>query len=119
MLEEPREVLRAAVADFREMTPNRQANYCCGGGSGLVALPEYEAVRLKAGKPKVRQIGATGAAWVAAACENCRLQLTDLAGHYRAGYRVTGLAELVVRAMCLPGASSVGAEKESATLAAA
>lgn len=119
VLEEPREVLRAAVADFREMTPNRQANYCCGGGSGLVALPEYEAVRLRAGKPKVRQIEATGAAWVAAACENCRLQLTDLAAHYRAGYQVTGLTELVVRAMRLPGASAVAAGKEGAARAAA
>ena len=41
---------------------------------------------------------------VTAACENCRLQLGDLSEHYGAGYTVTALADLVVKAMRLPGA---------------
>jgi Fe-S oxidoreductase len=40
LLEEPRIVLRAAVKDFREMYPNREESYCCGGGSGMVAVSE-------------------------------------------------------------------------------
>jgi len=105
VIEEPRQVLRAVAADFRELTPNREEAYCCGGGSGLVALPEYEEIRLRAGKPKVEQIRRSGAAWVAAACENCRLQLGDLNTHYAAGYQVVALADLVVKAMRLPGAA--------------
>jgi hypothetical protein len=103
VIEEPRVVLRAIASDFRELTPNREEAYCCGGGSGLVALPEYEDVRMAAGKPKVDQIRRTGARWVAAACENCRLQLSDLKEHYGAGYKVVALADLVVKAMRLPG----------------
>jgi Fe-S oxidoreductase len=103
VIEEPRRILRAAAADFREMQPNREEAFCCGGGSGLVALPEYGEVRLAAGRPKVEQIAATGARVVAAACENCRLQLGDLSEHYGAGYRVTALTDLVVNAMRLPG----------------
>ena len=37
LIEEPREILRAAVNDFREMPDNtiRQNTFCCGGGGGL------------------------------------------------------------------------------------
>jgi Fe-S oxidoreductase len=104
VIEEPRLILRAVAQNFREMTPNREEAYCCGGGSGLVALPDYEAVRLAAGRPKVEQIKRSGARLVAAACENCRLQLGDLSEHYRVGFGVTALADLVVKAMRLPGA---------------
>ncbi len=99
LLEEPRIVLRAVVQNFREMTPNRAESFCCGGGGGLVALPEYEERRLRAGRKKAEQIRATGAPLVATSCENCFLQLRDLSGHYALGVEVTGLMELVVRAL--------------------
>jgi Fe-S oxidoreductase len=103
LFEEPRLVLRAAATDVREMTPNREAAYCCGGGGGLVALPEYEERRLRAGRPKAEQIRKTGAKIVAAACENCRLQIGELSVHYGLAVGVSSLADLVVRAMRLPG----------------
>jgi Fe-S oxidoreductase len=70
--------------DFRELTPNREEAYCCGGGAGLVALPEAYDLRMLAGKPKADQVKRSGAQVVAAACENCRLQLGDLSSHYGA-----------------------------------
>src|SRR3972149_4562993 len=88
VIEEPRRVLRAAVRDFVEMTPNRKDAYCCGGGGGLVALPEYQERRLKAGAPKAGQIRETGAQTVVAACENCRLQIGERGHHYELGVRV-------------------------------
>ncbi len=103
VLEEPSFILHAVTADFREMTPNREEAYCCGGGSGLVALPEAVEVRMLAGKPKAEQIKRSGARVVAAACENCRLQIGDLSGYYGLGVGVTALADLVLRAMRLPG----------------
>ena len=87
------------------MTPNGLENYCCGGGGGLVALPEYDDKRMAMGKPKVEQIKRTGAQTVVAACENCRLQLGDLNAHYELNVQITALADLVVKAMKLPGAS--------------
>jgi len=98
-LEEPRAILKAVVQDFREMTPNRAENYCCGGGGGLVAIEEWRDIRLKAGKAKSEQIRETGAAIVATSCDNCRLQITDLAGHYGLNVKVSSLAELVVCAL--------------------
>ena len=99
VIEEPRRVLRAIAPDFVEMTPNRHEALCCGGGGGLVALPEYEDLRLRAGKPKADQVRRTGAHTVVAACENCRLQLGDLNRHYGLKVEISALADIVVRAM--------------------
>jgi hypothetical protein len=99
LLEEPRIILRAAVEDFREMYPNREENYCCGGGGGMVAVSEWESRRLEAGQPKASQIKATGAKIVVAACDNCRIQLSELSERYGLGVTVTGLADLVVKAI--------------------
>jgi Fe-S oxidoreductase len=99
LLEEPRIVLRAAVRDFREMYPNRDEAYCCGGGSGMVAVEEWEERRMQAGMPKAKQIQATGAKIVVASCDNCRIQLTELNERYNLGIKVTGLADLAVNAI--------------------
>ncbi len=104
---EPRVILNAVTTNLREMTPNGLENYCCGGGGGLVALPEYDGKRMKAGKPKVDQIRKTGAEIVVAACENCRLQLGDLNAHYSMNVQITALADLVVKAMRLPKSVAV------------
>ena len=106
---EPRVILNAVAQNFREMTPHGLENYCCGGGGGLVALPEYDEKRLRAGKPKAEQIRATGAQVVAAACENCRLQLGDLNNYYNLNVQITALADLIVKAMRLSGAAEPSA----------
>jgi len=103
VLEESRIVLNAVTTNYRELTPNREEAYCCGGGAGLVALPEAYDIRMMAGKPKADQVKHSGAQVVVAACENCRLQLGDLNEHYGLGVGVTALADLVVKAMRLPG----------------
>jgi hypothetical protein len=56
-----------------------------------------------AGKPKAEQVKHSGAQVIVAACENCRLQLGDLNGYYGLGVGVTALADLVVKALRLPG----------------
>ncbi len=99
LFEEPRAVIRTVVDDFREMTPNREYNYCCGGGGGLVANLEYSERRLAAGRPKAEQIRATGSRLVVASCDNCRHQINELSEHYGLGVEVIGLAELVLRSL--------------------
>ncbi|MBM3151853.1 MAG: (Fe-S)-binding protein [Chloroflexi bacterium] len=106
VIEEPRIIMKAVTTDFRELTPSREEAYCCGGGSGLVANPDVMDLRMLTGKPKVEQVRRSGASIVVAACENCRLQLGDLSAHYGAGFGVTAIADLVVKAMRLPGAKN-------------
>jgi Fe-S oxidoreductase len=98
VIEEPRRVLRALTDSFVEMTPNREENWCCGGGGGLVAMGEEE-FRMKSGKVKAEQMRATGASVVVTACENCHSQLSDLNQHYGLGMRVEFLSHLAARAL--------------------
>jgi Fe-S oxidoreductase len=99
LLEEPRRILRAAALDFREMTPNKLHAFCCGAGSGLVAMLDCSDIRLQSGKVKADQIKATGAKVVVTSCDNCRHQLLELNEHFNLNIEVTSLSELVVKAM--------------------
>ncbi|HHS97962.1 MAG TPA: (Fe-S)-binding protein [Chloroflexi bacterium] len=101
MFEEPRLLIQSVATDFRELTPNRELNWCCGGGGGLVAAPEMKEVRMKAGRKKVEQIQRTGAKWVVTACENCKAQLRDLNEHYELGVEIKGVIDLVADALIL------------------
>jgi Fe-S oxidoreductase len=99
IFEEPRRILRALTDGFVEMTPNREENWCCGGGGGLVAMGELE-FRMKSSKVKAEQMRSSGAAVVTTACENCHSQLSDLNEHYGLGLRVEFLSRLVAAALC-------------------
>jgi len=99
LYEEPRRVIRAVASDFREMTPNRIHSFCCGAGSGLVAVPEWTDIRLQAGKLKADQIRRTGAKIVITSCDNCRYQIGELNEHYGLNIEVSSISELVVKAL--------------------
>ena len=99
IFEEPRITLNALVTDFRDMIPNRDQNFCCGGGGGLVANLDHEEIRMVAGKPKADQIRETGANLVLTSCDNCRHQIGELGEHYDLGIEVIGMAELTLQAM--------------------
>lgn len=111
VMEAPREVLRACVADFREMRPNREENFCCGGGGGLAILETAEGMdrpdtfyefRMKvSGRMKKEQIANTGAALVAAPCFNCLRQIEQLMDYHDTGVGVTTVFELLGRAIVL------------------
>ncbi|MBN1369400.1 MAG: (Fe-S)-binding protein [Dehalococcoidaceae bacterium] len=93
--EEPRSLVKAVSRDYREMTPNREKNWCCGGGGGVVAEPAMDEFRLKTGMKKVEQIRATGARIVVSPCENCRLQLDGLNEKYNLNIKISSLMDLV------------------------
>jgi len=99
--EEPRYILKQIATDFRELTPNREKNWCCGGGGGLHAEPELEDFRLKTGEKKVEQIRNSGAKIVVAPCDNCRLQLEDLNKKHNLDIRVYSVMELVADAIII------------------
>lgn len=101
--EEPRDIVKAVAADYREMTPNREKQWCCGGGGGLVAESEFDTLRLKSGDKKVEQIRNTGAKVLVTPCENCRLQIEALNEKHNLGIRISSVMDLVVASMDLPG----------------
>jgi Fe-S oxidoreductase len=106
VVEEQRYLLRNAVTDLREMTPNRQKNYCCGGGGGQLSMTRYAKRRLTAGRIKAEQIRKTEATVVVAPCHNCIDQLTELSREYKLGTEVKTVIEVVADAIVLPGKSA-------------
>ena len=61
LLKELRFAVKSACADFVEMNPCGNDNFCCGGGGGQLAMSEYNERRLKVGAVKAEQIRRTGA----------------------------------------------------------
>jgi Fe-S oxidoreductase len=104
IVEEPRDILKAACADFREMTPNRGQNWCCGGGGGLSAMDDILEFRMEiSGQKKLSQIRDTGAKYVATACSNCKRQLTQLMEHHEEEIDVGGVHDMLSRAILING----------------
>ncbi len=102
--EEPRIILKAACADFREMVPNRAENWCCGGGGGLSAMDDILEFRMNvSGTKKMEQIRATGAKYLATACSNCKRQLTQLMEYHEEDIAVGGVHDMLSRSILING----------------
>lgn len=78
-----RVMLNVLANDFREMTPNREQNYCCNAGAGGMRLPENTETRRKISRLKANQIENTGAEIVTTPCAVCYLGLKDTTEHYK------------------------------------
>jgi len=101
IVEEQRYILKHAVAHFIEMSPNREKNFCCGGGGGQLAMTRFSQRRLKAGQIKADQIRKTGAKIVATPCHNCIDQLMELNKHYKLGVEVKTICEIAANALII------------------
>jgi len=99
IVEAPRVILRAACADFREMTPHGTENWCCGGGGGQLAMARYKGRRIQAGGMKAEQIRKSGAKVVVAPCHNCIDQLMELNKEFKLNVQIKTVAELVAEAL--------------------
>jgi Fe-S oxidoreductase len=101
IIEEQRYILKKAVTEFREMTPNRERNYCCGGGGGQLAMTRFAERRIKVGQIKAEQIRQTRAKIVATPCHNCIDQLMELNKHYQLKVTIKTITEIVAQALVI------------------
>jgi len=99
IIEYQRYILKKSVKNFVEMVPNREKNYCCGGGGGQLAMTRFAERRIEAGKIKSQQIKETGAKIVATPCHNCIDQLMELNKHYKLGVQIRTISEIVADAI--------------------
>ncbi len=97
--EAQRRVLQASAAHFIEMTPNREHNFCCGGGGGQLAMGRYKGRRLQSGGMKAQQIRDTAAEVVVTPCHNCVDQLMELNKEYKLKVQIKTVAEVVADAL--------------------
>jgi Fe-S oxidoreductase len=101
--EEGRMLVNYLAKDFRDMTPNREHNHCCGGGGGYIPMgPEFKKRRMISGRIKADQIKATGAKIVVTPCHNCFDQIRDLNKEYNLGVKVMSFKEILVEVMVIP-----------------
>jgi Fe-S oxidoreductase len=102
LTEEPREILRAVVPDFREMAPDtiRERTFCCGAGGGMLA-DELMEVRMKGAKPRVEAFKASGANCLVTTCAICKAQLPVAFQHYGVEAPVVGVMDLLAKAIIL------------------
>lgn len=122
--EQPREILRHIAREFVDMTPNRDENYCCGGGGGTVSVDEIREFRTKvAGPTKAEQIRRTGATLLVGPCANCKKQLREVCEDNGLDHvQVVGLHDLILKAIEAPAEMKVGSEtsvEEGASTSAA
>ncbi|MGD9191551.1 MAG: (Fe-S)-binding protein [Desulfobacterales bacterium] len=97
-----REIMSYMAEDFREMTPCREHNFCCGGGGGLNGIGRYRQQRNIGLKVKRDQILATGAKLVISPCHNCWDAIRDLEEVYKIGIRWSFLKPLLINMIEVP-----------------
>ncbi len=102
LTEEPREILRAVVKDFREMSADtiRERTFCCGAGGGLLA-DELMEVRMKGAKPRMEAFRASGAGCLATPCAICKAQFPAAFEHYGLKAQVVGVMDLLGKAIII------------------
>ena len=95
-----REVLHMLCDTVIEMTPNREHNFCCGAGGGVVNCgPPYKTERMVNNRVKAEQIRATGAAVLVAPCHNCHSGLEDVNHYYELGMEVKFMSDIIYETM--------------------
>ncbi|MCK8602144.1 (Fe-S)-binding protein [Desulfoferrobacter suflitae] len=101
--EEGRKIIQFLAEDFRDMSPNREHNHCCGGGGGYIPMgPEFKKRRMLSGRVKAEQIRNTGAKIVITPCHNCFDQVNDLNKEYDLNVRVLSFKEIITEIMIVP-----------------
>jgi Fe-S oxidoreductase len=109
--EAPRVILEASCEDYKDMTPNRAENWCCGGGGGLSAMDSILEFRMNvSGTKKLEQIRDIEARYVATACSNCKRQLGQLVEYHKTGIEIGGVHDMLSRAIKINGTAAVRQE---------
>jgi len=94
----PREVLaRIPGLELREMAASRENSLCCGGG-GDVEIADPTVSTGVAGR-RLAQVAATGARYVASACQQCKRTLQEGARRHKIRVRAIDVVELVLKSL--------------------
>lgn len=98
-----RYVANALCEDVREMNPNKEYNFCCNAGGGVINCgPPWTKKRVISNRVKAEQIKATGAPIVISPCHNCHSGLEDIIKYYKLGVHVKYFSEIFMETMEIP-----------------
>ncbi|MDZ7581204.1 MAG: (Fe-S)-binding protein [Deltaproteobacteria bacterium] len=89
-----------------EMIPNREHNYCCCAGGGVINCgPPFKMKRIEGNRVKAEQLfdaKARGALSLVAPCHNCHSGLHDIVHHYGIGLEIKFFGDLIYELMEKP-----------------
>lgn len=87
---------------FIELSPNKEHNFCCGGGGGFNGIGLFRHQRNKGLITKRDQIINSGAELVIAPCHNCWDAIRDLEEEYKIGIKWSFLKPLLISMVEIP-----------------
>ena len=99
-------VTNATCEKLIEMHPNREHNYCCSAGGGVINCgPPYKMTRVDGNRIKAEQLFAAkarGAKTIIAPCHNCHGGLEDIVHHYGLDMDIKFLGDIIYETMEKP-----------------
>jgi len=104
-----RYVVNAICDNLVEMYPNRDHNYCCCAGGGVINCgPPYKMTRITGNKVKAEQLDdakSRGAKVLITPCHNCHSGLEDINHYYELGFDVKFIGDILYEVMEKPEAA--------------
>jgi Fe-S oxidoreductase len=104
--EKARYVVNRICRQLIEMHPNREYNYCCCAGGGVINCgPPYKSKRVESNKIKAEQLFAAkaqGAEVLIAPCHNCHSGLEDVNHHYGIGLEIKFIGDILYEVLEKP-----------------
>ncbi len=98
-----RYVVNEMCEELIEMHPNREHNYCCCAGGGVINCgPLYKNKRIKSNRIKAEQlfaVKAKGAKVLITPCHNCHSGLEDINHYYGLGLELKFLMDILYEVM--------------------
>mgnify|MGYP006284919223 CR=1 FL=1 len=103
VVEQPRNIIKSFIKNYVELTPNREDQYCCGGGGGTVSIDEIRNFRTSiGGRRKAAQVFESGAEILIAPCANCKKQIRETFEDNKVPAELVGLHDLIFKAIEFP-----------------
>jgi Fe-S oxidoreductase len=104
--EKSRYVANAICERVVEMHPNREYNYCCAAGGGVINCgPPFKMTRMDGNRVKAEQLfdaKSRGAEVMIAPCHNCHSGLHDIVHHYEIGLEIKFFGDIIYECMEKP-----------------
>jgi len=100
LADKARYVVNELCDNFIEMHPNREHNYCCNAGGGVINCgPPFKNKRMVSNKVKADQLIATGAEVLLSPCHNCHSGLEDILHHYKINMEIKFISDIIYEVM--------------------
>ena len=106
LAEKARYVVNEICENLVEMHPNRDHNYCCCAGGGVINCgPPYKMTRMEGNRVKAEQLAdakSRGATVLITPCHNCHSGLEDINHHYELGLDIKFIIDILYEVMEKP-----------------